>query len=66
MSVLAIRSRFSAYQAAFISQALRDAAILATGFVTQGLWTSSPPRLSFLPGRQNAWRRVRVLILNRP
>jgi hypothetical protein len=66
MSVSAIRSRFSTYQAAFFAQALRDAAILATGFVSKGLWTSSPSRLSFLPGRQNAWRRVLVLILNRP
>ena len=66
MSVSAIRSRFSTHQAAFFSQALRDAAIFAPGFVTQGLWTPSPPRLSFLPGRKNDLRRGRVLILNRP
>lgn len=66
MSVSAIRSSFSMYQAAIFAEARRDAAILAPRFVTQGLWTSSPPRLSFLPGRQNDWRRGRVLIVNRP
>ena len=66
MSVSAIRSRFSTHQSAICAAARRDAAFLATGFVTQGLWTPSPLRLSFLPGRQNGWRRGRVLILNRP